>query len=77
MLQYMNIMMYVGGLLLFFFHVSSICVSGAKEKISDVFTVLIHYLDNPDSDPTVSCVCFCLCVHVHNLFYLVADFLLQ
>ncbi|TKS68481.1 BRCA1-associated ATM activator 1 [Collichthys lucidus] len=26
---------------------------GVKEKINDVFTVLIHYLDNPDSDPTV------------------------
>nr|XP_046227796.1 BRCA1-associated ATM activator 1 isoform X2 [Scatophagus argus] len=26
---------------------------GAKEKISDVFDVLIQYLDNPDSDPTV------------------------
>ncbi|XP_070780725.1 BRCA1-associated ATM activator 1 [Enoplosus armatus] len=25
----------------------------AKEKISEVFTVLIQYLDNPDSDPTV------------------------
>lgn len=39
-------------------HVSSIlCVSGVKEKINDVFTVLIKYLDDPDSDPTVSCVC--------------------
>lgn len=37
---------------------SSLCVSGAKQKFGDVFTVLIHYLDNPDSDPTVSCVCF-------------------
>ncbi|XP_059183243.1 BRCA1-associated ATM activator 1 isoform X2 [Centropristis striata] len=27
--------------------------SGEKEKISEVFTVLIQYLDNPDSDPTV------------------------
>ncbi|XP_051242640.1 BRCA1-associated ATM activator 1 [Dicentrarchus labrax] len=27
--------------------------SGAKEKISEVFTVLIQYLVNPDSDPTV------------------------
>lgn len=36
-------------------HVSSaLCVSGAKQKIGDVFTVLIHYLDNPDSDATVS-----------------------
>ncbi|KAM9362562.1 integrator complex assembly factor BRAT1 [Symphorus nematophorus] len=26
---------------------------GAKEKISEVFTVLTQYLDNPDSDPTV------------------------
>ncbi|KAM4603328.1 integrator complex assembly factor BRAT1 [Polymixia lowei] len=26
---------------------------GAKEKISEVFTVLIQYLHNPDSDPTV------------------------
>ncbi|XP_029288235.1 integrator complex assembly factor BRAT1 isoform X3 [Cottoperca gobio] len=26
---------------------------GAMEKISEVFTVLIQYLDNPDSDPTV------------------------
>ncbi|XP_019125310.2 integrator complex assembly factor BRAT1 isoform X2 [Larimichthys crocea] len=26
---------------------------GVKEKINDVFTVLIQYLDNPDSDPTV------------------------
>ncbi|KAG7999763.1 BRCA1-associated ATM activator 1, partial [Nibea albiflora] len=26
---------------------------GVKEKIGDVFTVLIQYLDNPDSDPTV------------------------
>ncbi|KAK5865780.1 hypothetical protein PBY51_020022 [Eleginops maclovinus] len=26
---------------------------GAKEKISEVFTVLIQYLENPDSDPTV------------------------
>ncbi|XP_031718914.1 integrator complex assembly factor BRAT1 isoform X2 [Anarrhichthys ocellatus] len=26
---------------------------GAKEKISEVFTVLMQYLDNPDSDPTV------------------------
>ncbi|XP_031165470.1 BRCA1-associated ATM activator 1 isoform X2 [Sander lucioperca] len=26
---------------------------GAKEKISEVFTILIQYLDNPDSDPTV------------------------
>ncbi|XP_076583605.1 integrator complex assembly factor BRAT1 isoform X1 [Chaetodon auriga] len=29
------------------------CSSGAKEKIADVFAVLIQYLDNPDSDPTV------------------------
>ncbi|XP_035515244.1 LOW QUALITY PROTEIN: BRCA1-associated ATM activator 1 [Morone saxatilis] len=27
--------------------------SGAKEEISEVFTVLIQYLDTPDSDPTV------------------------
>ncbi|XP_078022278.1 integrator complex assembly factor BRAT1 isoform X3 [Epinephelus lanceolatus] len=26
---------------------------GAKEKVSEVFTALIQYLDNPDSDPTV------------------------
>ncbi|XP_033940824.1 BRCA1-associated ATM activator 1 isoform X2 [Pseudochaenichthys georgianus] len=26
---------------------------GAKERISEVFTVLIQYLENPDSDPTV------------------------
>ncbi|XP_034743503.1 BRCA1-associated ATM activator 1 isoform X1 [Etheostoma cragini] len=26
---------------------------GAKEKISEVFTILIQYLNNPDSDPTV------------------------
>ncbi|XP_028450615.1 integrator complex assembly factor BRAT1 isoform X2 [Perca flavescens] len=26
---------------------------GAKEKISEVFTILIQYLDSPDSDPTV------------------------
>ncbi|KAM8773566.1 integrator complex assembly factor BRAT1 [Acanthopagrus schlegelii] len=26
---------------------------GVKEKINDVFTVLIKYLDDPDSDPTV------------------------
>ncbi|KAM7009330.1 integrator complex assembly factor BRAT1 [Tautogolabrus adspersus] len=26
---------------------------GAKEKISEVFTVLIKYLENPDSEPTV------------------------
>ncbi|KAF1395502.1 hypothetical protein PFLUV_G00012170 [Perca fluviatilis] len=26
---------------------------GVKEKISEVFTILIQYLDNPDSDPTV------------------------
>ncbi|XP_070838433.1 BRCA1-associated ATM activator 1 [Chaetodon trifascialis] len=29
------------------------CSSGAQEKICDVFAVLIQYLDNPDSDPTV------------------------
>ncbi|XP_044047502.1 BRCA1-associated ATM activator 1 isoform X2 [Siniperca chuatsi] len=29
------------------------CSPGAKEKISEVFTVLIKYLENPDSDPTV------------------------
>lgn len=34
-----------------------LCVSGVKEKINDVFAVLIKYLDDPDSDPTVSCVC--------------------
>lgn len=27
---------------------------GVKLKVSDVFSVLIGYLDNPDSDPTVS-----------------------
>lgn len=32
------------------------CVSGAKEKTGDVFTVLIQYLNNPDTDPTVSSV---------------------
>ncbi|XP_070712332.1 BRCA1-associated ATM activator 1 isoform X2 [Pempheris klunzingeri] len=26
---------------------------GAEDRISDVFTVVIQYLDNPDSDPTV------------------------
>lgn len=35
---------------------SILCISGAKERISEVFTVLIQYLENPDSDPTVSCV---------------------
>ncbi|XP_067355227.1 BRCA1-associated ATM activator 1 isoform X2 [Channa argus] len=29
------------------------CCPGAKEELSAVFTVLIHYLNNPDSDPTV------------------------
>lgn len=32
------------------------CLSVAKEKTADVFTVLIEYLDNPDTDPTVRCV---------------------
>lgn len=32
------------------------CLSVAKEKTADVFTVLIQYLNNPDTDPTVSCV---------------------
>ncbi|XP_030004452.1 LOW QUALITY PROTEIN: integrator complex assembly factor BRAT1 [Sphaeramia orbicularis] len=27
--------------------------SGAKDKVNEVFTVLINYLDNPNSDPTV------------------------
>lgn len=31
-----------------------LCVLGLKAKVSDVFSVLIDYLDNPDSDPTVS-----------------------
>ncbi|KAK2817279.1 hypothetical protein Q5P01_025470 [Channa striata] len=30
------------------------CCPGAEEKLNTVFTVLIHYLNNPDSDPTVS-----------------------
>lgn len=33
---------------------SVLCVLGVKHKVSDVFRVLIDYLDNPDSDPTVS-----------------------
>ncbi|KAM7419582.1 hypothetical protein PAMA_016607 [Pampus argenteus] len=28
-------------------------IPGAKDKTNDVFTLLIQYLDNPDSDPTV------------------------
>lgn len=65
-------------------YVSSIlCVSGAKEKISEVFTVLIQYLDNPDSDPTVSHVF--LSMHTYSkyyqlttpLFYFITDVLLQ
>lgn len=36
------------------------CVSEAKEKRNEVFTVLLQYLDNPDSDPTVRLrVCTC------------------
>ncbi|XP_078147128.1 integrator complex assembly factor BRAT1 isoform X2 [Centroberyx gerrardi] len=31
---------------------------GAKEKMSEVFTVLIQYLHNPDSDPTVLQKCY-------------------
>lgn len=33
---------------------SVLCVLGVKQAVSDVFSVLIDYLDNPDSDPTVS-----------------------
>lgn len=36
----------------------SVCVSGANGKLTDVFTLLIQYLDNPDSDPTVSLCVF-------------------
>lgn len=39
-----------------------VCVSGVKDKLIEVFTVLIQYLDNPDSDPTVS---LCVRVRVH------------
>lgn len=35
-------------------------------NIGDVFTVLIHYLDNPDSDPTVSCVCVPVYAYVYT-----------
>lgn len=37
---------------------SVLCVLGVKLKVSDVFSVLIAYLDNPDSEPTVSNVIF-------------------
>lgn len=33
---------------------SVLCDLGVKQMVSDVFSVLIDYLDNPDSDPTVS-----------------------
>lgn len=40
------------------------CVSGAKEKTGDVFMVLTQYLDNPDTDATVS---FFFRVGIYNL----------
>lgn len=36
----------------------SVCVSGANGKLTDVLTLLIQYLDNPDCDPTVSLCVF-------------------
>lgn len=36
----------------------SVCVSGANGKLTDVLTLLIQYLDDPDSDPTVSLCVF-------------------
>lgn len=44
--------------------------SGAKDRVNEVFTVLINYLDNPNSDPTVRFYSFLLLLsYGHQFIY--------